>query len=224
MFPKIARAHLVGVVLSALGGGAALISFVSDFAQVSQTLIGRLIIAFVIVGIVVYLGNFVYKNLYQAYNELISKVDNIQHIVEQFVKDSKDKVINEKIDHDMVYRTVATKNVIRLGNSMTIKNIEFKQEGSETKVEVVISEGYNHGIRDGMMFAVFYRDKMYLMGSCACTAGLEQSSFVFSFPPNCPIGLEELKPDKLEIKPIIPDGIAKTNNFLAELLYTLEHH
>jgi hypothetical protein len=89
--------------------------------------------------------------------------------------------------------------------------------------EIKVGRGYNHGLRDGMLFGIFYRDQMKHIHSCTCTVGYEQSAFSFTVPPNCPVSLPEISESSLEIKPIVSDGVTVVNKFLADLLFELDH-
>lgn len=210
----------IGAFLSVMGASATFISLVSDVGQLSQSTWGKIIIIAVFVGTILYLTWFIYSHLLKENNRINSKLDKMQKLIEGFITDPSHTVINEQLDHDMVYRTVATKQI--LSYRVPIENIQIRNDGTGMVVEITVKSGFNHGLRDGMIFKIFHIAQMKPILSCSCTVGYEQSKFTFAVPPNCPVSLHEISESSLEIRPIIPDGITIVNKFLAELLYEID--
>lgn len=210
----------IGAFLSVLGASVTFISLVSDVGQLSQSTWGKAVVIGVFVVTIAYLSWFIYSHLLIEKQRINDKLDKIQQLIENFITDPTHTSINENLDHDLVYRTVATKQI--LTNPVPIQEVQFKQNGTNTIVEITVGCGYNHGLRDGMLFGVFHRDQMKLVTSCTCTVGYEQSKFSFPIPENCGVSIHEITKQRMEIKPIIPDGVTLINKFLSELLFELD--
>ena len=210
----------IGAFVSVIGASATFISLVSDVGQLSQSTWGKTLIIIVFVITISYLSWFIYSHLLTEKQRINDKLDKIQQLIENFVTDPSHTKINESLDHDLVYRTVATKQI--LTNQVPIENIQFKQDGTNTIMEITVGCGYNHGLRDGILFGIFHRDQMKLVHACTCTVGYEQSKFSFAIPANCNISIHEMSTQRIEIKPIIPDGVTLVNKFLSELLFEID--
>jgi hypothetical protein len=154
-------------------------------------------------------------------NRINNKLDKIQKLVEGFISNPLHTVINEQLDHEVVYRTVATKQI--LTKTVPIENIQVRIDGTSTIVDIIVKSGLHQGLRDGMLFGIFYKAQMKHIHSCSCTVGYDQSTFTFTIPPNCPVSIHDISVDSLEIRPIIPDGVTIVNKFLAELLYEIDN-
>jgi len=212
----------IGAFLSVVGASATFISLFSDIGQLSQSTWGKAIVIGVFIGTILYLSWFIYSHLLVEKQRINNKLDKIQQLIEKFITDPTHTNINESLDHDLVYRTVATKQI--LAAPVPVEEIQFKQNGASTIMEITVGCGYNHGFRDGMLFGVFHRDQMKLVNSCTCTVGYEQSKFSFPIPATCDISIHEMSKQRIEIKPVIPDGISLVNKFLSDLLLELDNN
>ena len=102
----------IGAILSVIGASATFISLVSDVGQLSQSTWGKTVIIVVFVATIVYLSWFIYSHLLTEKQRINTKLDKIQKLIENFITDPTHTNINENLDHDLVYRTVATKQIL----------------------------------------------------------------------------------------------------------------
>jgi hypothetical protein len=211
----------IGAILSVIVASATFISLVADLGQLSQSMLGKIIIIIVFTITILYLSWFIYSHLLLEKNRINNKLDKIQKLVEGFISNPLHTVINEQLDHEVVYRTVATKQI--LTKTVPIENIQVRIDGTSTIVDIIVKSGLHQGLRDGMLFGIFYKAQMKHIHSCSCTVGYDQSTFTFTIPPNCPVSIHDISVDSLEIRPIIPDGVTIVNKFLAELLYEIDN-
>lgn len=210
------KAMLVPVI-AVLSFAGTVVTLATGIPEINKNPVGRVFLAILCVGSIIYLSYFIYMSLIRAYLRMLKCFEQIEALITQFSSMHANQAFSGQIDPDLINLIVATKRITSI--PLKITDLHFLPNNS---IHIEIDRGFDDGIRDGMQFKVFHSSQWIEIGICGCTVNLKRTTLIVPISPNCSIIQSEMRQENIEVRLIEPLDNSKVNQLLASLQCTLD--
>lgn len=209
--------ELISVVVVSISLAATIIGLLVDIPQISNTTYGKTILIIIALALVGYLAYFIWSKEIRAHRNTQKRLDEIKSLLVNFTSQHADAKLEGEVDLDLINLIVDTKRM-----QQVIVKVTDVQHLPDNKIRIEINKGHSHGLVDPMLFKIFHNSQLMELGICNCTTALDRANLVFSLNQNCPITINEISKDSIEIRLIEPTDSSRFNTLFANLLYALD--
>lgn len=206
---------LTTAILAAIVWVISLVGLIVDFPEALGTPAGRISLSIIFACTLLYLGYFVYKSLIKRLSILEQTLNRIRSLIVQFT--ATQTIVDENIDLQLIDLLIATKK--RINEKLDVKEITILPNEN---ISITINKGFIHGYQGSMEFKIFHVQQLVELAKCGCTMAHDETHLVFPLPENCPIPINEIKKETIEVRLIEPSNNTLLNHLLAKLLFELE--
>jgi hypothetical protein len=196
---------------------ASIAGLLVDVPAIFQTKTARSVLVGFSVLMIVYMIRSLYNNIIREMISLRTRLDNIKQLIVKFASQHENTACQDTIDLDLINLLTTTQSLRDL-----VVNITEIRVLAQDRVEIVIDKGHIDGFLDGMCFKVFQRERMQEIGTCQCTPAYDRATLLIIADPNCPVPLQEIRKEALEVHMIEPEGHSPVNHLIAAVLHEID--